>query len=568
MALYSGRAFPDFIFFSPERLATDGFLEHVLRRFREQIKLVVVDEAHCISQWGSDFRPFYKEIPYFLHAIFDPKPLPVFLGLTATLNPTDRDQMCLDFGIEPKHVIRSEMLLRPEIDIQISKVPDEDTKDVQFWELMERHRADKVLVYVERVRGKRSSEELAEEAKRRGFRTAHFHGEMESDKKIAVLHQFKAGDLLTVFATSAFGMGIDIPDIRGVVHYTLTESVEQYYQQIGRAGRDRKPCWAVLFYSDKNIDVRKSHFIERSFPKEEEIRSAFAALTDGRTGLRTVQYFMESEETQRAYHYFLRSHAIHYVCKGISSLDVLQPKRGVSLPDFETYRNATKTGQLLTTTRKLEKPVEQILDDVYSWLANGKLQTERAPVKCLIIDTLVEALPDSLLAQILEDIERKKQHRHAVFAQFVELLGSYRDSMNFHKQIGERLGIDRFGCGRIHQTLSGDVVRSKSEVIVANILYQSGIPFQYEKPLFAPDRSWRLPDFTIDWQGYEHYWEHLGMLDRDDYAEDWAIKEVWYRQHFPGQLITTKESSTLSREAEQIIAERFQQIRTGIENDR
>jgi exodeoxyribonuclease V alpha subunit len=100
-------------------------------------------------------------------------------------------------------------------------------------------------------------------------------------------------------------------------------------------------------------------------------------------------------------------------------------------------------------------------------------------------------------------------------------------------------------------------VRSKSEVIIANILHERQIPFTYERPLFAPDGSWRLPDFTIEWRGQTYYWEHLGMLDRDDYEQDWEIKKVWYERFFPGSLLTTKESAALSRESEQLVTHHF-----------
>ncbi|MEJ5203532.1 MAG: RecQ family ATP-dependent DNA helicase, partial [Anaerolineales bacterium] len=301
--LYGNPTKPDFIFMSPERLATDGFLEYVLQRIRDQIKLVVVDEAHCISQWGLDFRPFYKEIPHFLKSIFGVSPLPTVLCLTATLNPKDKEQICADFNITPEHVIKSDMLLRPTIDIRVVKVANEDEKDQKFWALMERHKNEKVLVYLDRKRGKRSTETLCAEAIERGFKAAFFHGDMRSEEKADIVRRFKSADLLTVFATSAFGMGIDIPDIRGVVHYLLTESTEQYYQQIGRVGRDGKPSWAVLFYSDKNVDVRRKDFIMKSFPGEKEIKRAFSNLTDDRVGRRTVNYFDEGESTQSAYHY-------------------------------------------------------------------------------------------------------------------------------------------------------------------------------------------------------------------------------------------------------------------------
>lgn len=555
--LYHQREEPDFVFLSPERLATDGFLEFVLNSIRDRIKLVTIDEAHCISQWGLDFRPFYKEIPFALRNIAGDGPLPTVLGLTATLNPMDRQEICDDFAIEESHVIQDDILLRYEIGVEVVKVPDEDTKDERFWTLLEEHRGEKILIYLDRKKGKRSTETLCAEALDRGFNAAFFHGDMTSQERANVIQRFKEGDLLVVFATSAFGMGIDIPDIRGVVHYLLTESAEQYYQQIGRAGRDGKPAWAVLFYSDRNVEVRKTWYIESSFPKEDEVREAFSNITDERTGKRTLNYFEEGDDTQAAYHYLVRSDIIVPVCKGIRSLDVFEPASGVTLPTFDTYRDATYTGLLIPTAMKVEESECEIMTDVYGWLAEGRLETVRAPGKCLVIEVSAEELPDSLLEEILEDAAEKKTYRLALFDEFVGLLEGYTNTFEFHEQIGEYLGIDRYSRGRIHRTLSGDFVRSKSEVIIANILFQSGIPFEYEAPLIAPDGSRRVPDFTIEWQGKKYFWEHLGMLGVEDYRRNWELKKAWYREHFPGQLITTRETSTLSDETKEIIVSTF-----------
>lgn len=557
VALYNQTELPDFIFLSPERMATDGFLEFVLRHIRDQIRLVVIDEAHCISQWGLDFRPFYKEIPPFLQTIFEDRPLPTILCLTATLNPKDREQICEDFKIKANHVIEHDVLLRPEIHVQVTKVANENTKDQLFWECLDAHRAEKVLIYIDRKRGKRSVEELSAEARRRGYQSAYFHGDMKVNEKSEIVRQFKSGELMTVFATSAFGMGIDIPDIRGVIHYMLPESVEQYYQQVGRVGRDGNPSWAVLFYSDKNIDVRKTWFIDKSFPSEEDLRHAFLILTDGKTGNRTVNYFDEGESTQSGYHYLVRSKVVQPVCKGIQSLAVFKPSKGTALPEFEEYRKLTPAGLLITIARKSGQPESVICENVFRWLAGKKLQAESAPGKCLVVHSSSDTLPQELMDQIKADVAEKKDYRTKVFYEFVELINRYVNTFQFHMQVGEYLGIDEFRYKRIHKTLSGDLVRSKSEVIVANILFDNHIPFEYEKMLYAPDGSCFLPDFTINWKGIEYYWEHLGLLDEEQYSRGWKVKGQWYDTHFPGRLITTRESATLSKESELFIAKFF-----------
>ncbi|HPD60873.1 MAG TPA: hypothetical protein PKV48_03825 [Thermodesulfobacteriota bacterium] len=111
--------------------------------------------------------------------------------------------------------------------------------------------------------------------------------------------------------------------------------------------------------------------------------------------------------------------------------------------------------------------------------------------------------------------------------------------------------------GKIHHTLADYMVRSKSEVIIANILFDRNIPFRYEIPLFAPDGTFYIPDFTITWNGEQWYWEHLGLLDREDYKHHWQTKEEWYKKHFTARLITTVESPTLTKDAKDIVVKYF-----------
>jgi exodeoxyribonuclease V alpha subunit len=110
---------------------------------------------------------------------------------------------------------------------------------------------------------------------------------------------------------------------------------------------------------------------------------------------------------------------------------------------------------------------------------------------------------------------------------------------------------------RIHRSLAEIMVRSKSEVIIANMLFDRDIPFYYEKPLYARDGSFYLPDFTITWRGEEFYWEHLGLLDQKKYKHHWELKKVWYDENFPGKVLTTKESGQLSIDAKNLIDAHF-----------
>jgi len=111
-----------------------------------------------------------------------------------------------------------------------------------------------------------------------------------------------------------------------------------------------------------------------------------------------------------------------------------------------------------------------------------------------------------------------------------------------------------YEAGKIHEALSGDMLRSKSEVIIANQLHERNCPFRYEQPLFAGDGTLRLPDFTVTWKGKTFFWEHLGMLDLTEYAEEWKAKRAWYERWFPGLVVTTEEGPHLSKHAAEVIS--------------
>lgn len=111
--------------------------------------------------------------------------------------------------------------------------------------------------------------------------------------------------------------------------------------------------------------------------------------------------------------------------------------------------------------------------------------------------------------------------------------------------------------GRILYTLADILVRSKSEVIIANMLHERDIPFRYEQPLFAPDGSFYLPDFKINWRGTEFFWEHVGLLQHDSYRAHWKKKRAWYKKDFPGRLVITEESAELSIKADEVIKNYF-----------
>jgi hypothetical protein len=135
------------------------------------------------------------------------------------------------------------------------------------------------------------------------------------------------------------------------------------------------------------------------------------------------------------------------------------------------------------------------------------------------------------------------------------LLGKINSSLLGWHIIPKELIYDTgwYEAGKIHEALTGDMVRSKSEVIIANLLHERGIEFRYEKPLYAQDGTMYLPDFTLVWNGEEVYWEHLGRLDLPEYLKKWEVKKAWYNKYFPQRLLITREGSDLSKQTEAVI---------------
>lgn len=550
--LAKGERTPQFIFLSPEKIATDGFLEYCLAQRRQEIKLVVIDECHCVSQWGTSFRPFYMRIPDFMDRLFGADAWTKVLALTATLNPKELTDICESFHIDKSNIIREELLMRSEIQLHVQQFADEDEKTNKFWDIVRTHAGEKTLVYVYRKYKKRGVEDLCQTAIDKGYRAEYFHGDMSSSDRMAIVERFKSGETTLIFATNAFGMGIDIPDIRVVIHFMIPESVEQYYQEVGRAARDGLSANAYLLYTAKNIDVKRRYFIDNSFPTKELIEATFEKRTHGKTGLSTLAYF-DDEEVQQCLPYYLRSGVIEITCKGFSGLSTLYNIQDESL---QQYFNSTKKKGFITTLKKNPGlDAARLSQMVYEALVDGKAITSKALERWLIVNVKASSIQNDAMEAILADIAEKKAYKHGLLDYFVNLLENFGDSLHLHQDIAYYLGTDKHQLKRIHQTADGTYVRSKSEVIISNLLHQYDIKYKYEEKLhYGQDGKWIEPDFTLYLaDGRVLYWEHIGMLGQAQYDSNWLKKLDIYEVYFPGQLIKTYESGALSKDVEKLI---------------
>ena len=232
------------LFISPEKCVQPGFLA----RLRElPVQLIAIDEAHCISAWGHDFRPEYRQLAV-LKRSFPHVPV---LALTATAIPEVRKDIREQLGlIRPREFVGSfdRKNLRYRVVMKHNPV-------VQLVEIAARHRGKPGIVY---CLSKSGTEEIAGELQRRGFRALAYHAGLPKPVREKVQDEFTAGCSGIVCATVAFGMGIDKPDVRFVVHYDVPKSIEGYYQETGRAGRDGKQAECVLLYSRADVDRVRS----------------------------------------------------------------------------------------------------------------------------------------------------------------------------------------------------------------------------------------------------------------------------------------------------------------------
>lgn len=253
-----------FLYVSPERLQTDIFRE---RFARMNIAFVAVDEAHCISQWGYDFRPPYL----LLGGLREIKPDLQFLALTATATPEVKEDIISKLGLKTP-VVFQKSFARTNLSLVVRKT---EAKEKKLLEIL-RKVPGTGIVY---VRSRKGTMDLSKWLEAEKISATFYHGGLPHADRMKRQQEWIDDEKRVMVATNAFGMGIDKPNVRVVVHLDLPENLEAYFQEAGRAGRDEKRAYAAVVYHDSDLQRLRSQ-VQQSYPSVEYMRKVYQALAN------------------------------------------------------------------------------------------------------------------------------------------------------------------------------------------------------------------------------------------------------------------------------------------------
>jgi ATP-dependent DNA helicase RecQ len=254
------------LYVAPERFGNAGFMA-ALRAL--PVALLAVDEAHCISQWGHDFRPRYRDLGAVRARIGSPP----IVALTATADPRVRADIVdrLELRDPAIHVAGFD---RPNLRFEVRRVSNLKEKFEGIADQLRQLKDESAIVY---CGTRKRVEEITDSLQRAGIRCARYHAGMEDHHRKRIQDAFARDALRVIVATNAFGMGIDKPDVRAVIHHDMPDSLESYYQEAGRAGRDGDPAACTLYYAARDRQLRE-FFIEMSHPEAARVVDVYRDL--------------------------------------------------------------------------------------------------------------------------------------------------------------------------------------------------------------------------------------------------------------------------------------------------
>ncbi len=477
------------LYISPERLSSDLFVTK-LRHMR--VSFITVDEAHCISQWGYDFRPSYLDIATIRTLVPD---VPV-LALTATATPAvvddiqDKLRRPDDDG-KGKFRVFSMSFERKNLSYIVRETAD---KRFELTEIL-RQSTSSAIVY---VRSRRHARELSELLCQEGISATFYHAGLEPLEKDLRQTGWQSDNIRVIVATNAFGMGIDKPDVRTVVHYDCPDSIEAYFQEAGRAGRDGKPAEAILLYGQQDIGKLRKRVAD-TFPDKEYIRQVYdhlayyyqIALGDGNG---VAHEFNIDDFCYKFHHFSVNVHSSLQILQRAGYIEYSADRDNASRVMFiverdELYRlsgNTPDEDRLIVTM--LRNYPGMFTDYAYideALLANLS-KTDRQQVHQILVQLsrkhIIRYIPPSQLP-LLRYTQRREDSRNLLFPpevyeirrqQFSNRIESVIAYLEDHSHCRSRLLLKYFGekqqedCGQcdVCKTIGDDEVRDARQRIL------------------------------------------------------------------------------------------------------
>ena len=254
-----------FLYVSPERLQTEIFTE----RYKQmKVGLIAVDEAHCISQWGYDFRPPYLQIA----SLRESKPDVPIVALTASATAQVRDDIMNKLAFRKEHAVFQKSFARDNLSFVARKT---ENKDKKLLEILQKVKGTAIIY----VRSRKATQDIGNWLNKRGIKSSYYHAGLDFNERSKRQEEWISNETRVMVATNAFGMGIDKPDVRIVIHLDLPENPEAYYQEAGRAGRDGKRSYAVVLYQDTDV-INLKQKVEQSQPSITFLKKIYQSLAN------------------------------------------------------------------------------------------------------------------------------------------------------------------------------------------------------------------------------------------------------------------------------------------------
>lgn len=413
------------IYLSPERLL-NPFFRAALLASGIKISMIVVDEAHCISQWGNSFRPDYGQINDFIEFLKLKGHAPIVLCLTATLSQQAREDIATEFSVDQSNIVKKD-IIRTNLKLHFEQVGQEDEKSEVLKEFLSKYKPQKTIVY---LYSRPKCEEYAKEFESI-YKADYFHGGVESEEKDNVYSNFLNNKLDILFATTAFGMGINIPDIDCVAHLQIPNSVEEYYQQVGRGWRKKtesKVCQCCAIWSEVNFDRRIKEAKAQKYTLS-HFKTAFRALT-GSAKIKNIGQII-TKNKDALLNSKLNLQLLRYKLEKYGVLRTIGELNG-SPATIELHSDTTLWKKIVEATREgpdsfvyasieLGILLNDIIDHLFEQDFKSNIKKLPAMKKDIFFEMLMTEIDENIVQSIVDEINQEVNFRVARLNELWEL---------------------------------------------------------------------------------------------------------------------------------------------------